>query len=1620
MVSKKENQTGLHPENPDQFLLSQERSETIEKGQSRPEQDTDPVLKYTQGLSRLLPQLLDTLVAFRDLKAQPFQNADQVEESSGPEQDSSLLKLNLEKSRQALDVQKNHFNEKAQVVLASLDQIKKHNCTTVEQTQEALRLIDGAIGQEKLLHIAYDEVARGLALIISQEHQLGDTILRENGFSSIEELENQIAQSAARHQSISKNHPSWRYFSKKRELEKARQEAWRLKKLKDTVSRMDATYSDYLESQAWQEFYKLEETRREIIKTIQEIFVKTRVELNNQLDNTEARIQERKEHLSITQEEQEQIAEEIINLVILPEIEKKQEGTLPQTELVTAEAIDLCRRSILYQLDRLASGDRVDPSQFCENHLEEIIRIMESSFEVGYTTEFFVQLDWASEVMAVHDLVHNTSEYTHLREFRKLNEYFDSLNHIADLPHFSSRRDNPVVSLVKKIDLLSSPIFTQIFEDRGTSTPSFPITSQILKIEKETISGARKVLEAELYDELVRNETSKEDSQTTANKLINLKNSSYAHFVILALSQLNHLQSLRSYCESFSEQELAQFEKLPGLRELIEMQKRINLSEIRETYVENSQYAEDNLEKLASYIIEHGDLAEGVFAFKHSVRKNPQITERNLHTLIVKAGQRQNLAKAWLFGKMVSRSLERSSGEIEDVLLKDLDLVLKSPAIGSYGIISKVFLRACENGQILSQDQTEKIGEELRFDSEKVSAIFHAINRTKTSGFLGKTALSEGEADTWLQLGLKIAEIGEDESLEFIQFFCQSKEYGQTLSVDDLPDIIPLLEIKDKIFDASNIGLSKLDQVTDKRSWLNNIFVFLQHAGHKQEYDKALFFIANAPSSVDKPDLHQFLINRFDKLKQLPDPEKNIEPYIELFNKISVSPSQEIQRIKDQLLDSLLEADSFEAAVSACNDIISIFEKNNLPLAGKIFLVFEAIFARTPANFRHKIEGSFSPILKENAYAISNKAVIWGDLIRIHLLSGNRSLKNYLEILRDGQEIFDKAEKNGFDSLSPDERTQLNFVLNKLEVIYRKSLLGIRSKDNSAQNSTNQGLQERYLSLKHSLRVRSGQTIKSRISEMFLKPLGLNSLEDALSLMKQAKISAHKRNLEVYAQYETLGADSLIKPGDLLKGVPSQYFESTIQNGSVAKEYLGAASNQDSTWLDTDLAMVLPADAELGFKGALSSSLAKDYGDIKFCIKQGGNIAPTEVARTDHSKFELFKTGVVDENRHYGVRTGFPSTEISLIIADVDSTRLENIFYSIAQNGYYIPVVDSLGHIVFTPQKFEEYRKTFDGIDRFEGDPFEFHSISLENLNAQASTEIRQMAGTLLREKDQERGATQQLSRAIYQTISSVLASHGVELKSSFDTGMIGAELMNIGSSGRNTNLPNDFDFDLTLMLDNPDFKLTPEIVAEVRAALGQPEDKGSHQEGDDYFQLRLSGIKSINGVAITEIIGLSDLDSSDQAGIELDLGIKKKSSLIEYGSHQAVEDKLKFIADNYGESAYREAVINILLAKQILKQGHAYKRVEDGGFGGIGTENWILLNHGSLIEAFRSFAKAASDGAGKIIDFQQFKSRYKIYNPAINLKRGFHDNYILNMTEDGYQKMAETVIGWLNDHNIS
>lgn len=459
-------------------------------------------------------------------------------------------------------------------------------------------------------------------------------------------------------------------------------------------------------------------------------------------------------------------------------------------------------------------------------------------------------------------------------------------------------------------------------------------------------------------------------------------------------------------------------------------------------------------------------------------------------------------------------------------------------------------------------------------------------------------------------------------------------------------------------------------------------------ASFPAQVQECLMFWRDLPYNVRKIVTDQ--VSDFPNVS--PDVLARYQKIGEMVNVIQNSSSKEVKKLQPEIIQQLWQVDNPEIYLSR---IIDVFEKNNMPLVGKVFKVFEILHPPKELEAKLHNKPNLSPVLL-SADNDQRYGIIYRDLLKVAIESNNPSLRNFLSAMQEGYQVIEEIEQNGVEILDLPEHagkreSALRF-LNRLNTISSASFYG---RKNDVFLNPGRELEDRLLQIKESLSLKRNQRLMHRVSALFLRPLGYSSIQQVLDHMDKVKADANERNL---ALVENSEGGITLEAGDLLKGVKVDYLDNILLNGSVAKEYLGASADSDMTPFDTDTSMVLPEDTILGFDGAIAHSVAGSYGGLLLIIKDRGQFQKPNhgaPASYEKDKYELFSSEVHGA-RHYGIRTGVPSTEFDAMVA-LDSLAqnqevMQRIYFTIAQNGVYIPVVDKQGKVIFTPEMFDEYR----------------------------------------------------------------------------------------------------------------------------------------------------------------------------------------------------------------------------------------------------------------------------------------------------------------------------------------
>lgn len=714
---------------------------------------------------------------------------------------------------------------------------------------------------------------------------------------------------------------------------------------------------------------------------------------------------------------------------------------------------------------------------------------------------------------------------------------------------------------------------------------------------------------------------------------------------------------------------------------------------------------------------------------------------------------------------------------------------------------------------------------------------------------------------------------------------------------------------------------------------------------------------------------------------------KKIKFVTEVLSRLLSSNSSEIFTFRKELAVQILKSKN---PLESLNKIEDVFIKNNIPTVGKIYSCFEILH---PDFEGFDFGGSMmSPVLNKSS-TTSKKIIVFSDLIKSSFGSNNKSINAYLRNIELGSNLYERIKKGEiqFDSLKEDEIKELTIFCNHLTTLYNNTMKA--KKENKTFTSTGYVLTDILeLSKKLSPDGTLDYNLADRVIRMFCGFTGIDTLEQAKEYIKLKVKTADSRNRDAAK------SDMKLEQGDFIKGIGGiKYLRNILQNGSVSKEYLGSSASSDATPLDTDISMIMSSNGTISEK--MNATAASSYGPIWFVLKNDDRFITTRTdsetieAKRDMSKMEAFYTGFLGKG-HYGIRTGFASSEINYIVMENYDPR---VGLEIAINGFYIPVVNKEGKIIFTPKDYDELRAKMSGLTYFGEDNYTFS----ENL---ITEETKYLAEQIERSNYEVQVKREKINSIIKKSLEEL----GLHLKTNIDGDLTEGyvELIDTGSTGRGTNKHGDGDFDFMMRLDkniisNPS-KLT-ELKQTILRNLGS--DKSSSVNGNGDF--RLKNVK---------------IDSDTM--VDIDITFTEKTDKVSYSTDMALQDRLATIK-KIDKEKYKYVVANILLAKQVLKKAEAYKpnrgEVPQGGLGGVGIENWILQNGGSFIDAAKSFV-ASADGKS----FSEFQSTYHIWDFGDNHlaeRRGHysHDNFVANnMSEAGYQKMVKTLKEYLNNIEIS
>lgn len=774
--------------------------------------------------------------------------------------------------------------------------------------------------------------------------------------------------------------------------------------------------------------------------------------------------------------------------------------------------------------------------------------------------------------------------------------------------------------------------------------------------------------------------------------------------------------------------------------------------------------------------------------------------------------------------------------------------------------------------------------------------------------------------------------------------------------------------------------------------------------------------------------------------------ESKVDDLIKIVFRVEYSNAIEISEFEEQIVGAVLET---ENPFETLDKIESVFLKENVPYFSKIYLCFQYLYPKFEKKnsdgndiFDFREDSRISPDL---LYASPNSVrmklykrrfnddkkvrfkLVFNDLLRLAINSDNKSLRKYLDTLRDGNDCLLKLVNSDFNIkvLNEEEVKKLNYFVDDLTVVYEMV---------TNESLNNKDLVDKCKTLLVYFKPTERYSLADRVVRSIAYYANIDSLDQIYEMIEDKKKKCAKENEELGLKLERSKFE--LKDGDLLRCIGNfSILGSSLENGNVCKELLGSLigkSDSDTTPLDVDLTLV---EAKENMYASIDGTpTGWGFGNLFVVLKddytvtrdKDGNILESEY---DPMKMEVFGTKTKRGGKslvHWGGRSGFDRTNIKCFIYKKDLVissekpynsdgsvnyesgtcydDLPSIKFEIARNGLYIPIVDLSGNLIFTVEEYKEIRKKMMGLSYYGCDKYE---LNKDDLYFEGIDElVKNISDDAVRVANVREAICNRIKEILMDPqydlgIDKILSNYEGDLRDGI------CELFETGSTSRFSCVPGDSDFDFILKIDK-------------RLMI----DPGKIKSMINMFLKELNPEETIptkfnrfRGTGIT--IG-------DYKDLDIDISLDQRRNDSVYSSEVCLNDRYESIKKQYPD-CYELVLANIIKAKQLLKEASKEEpgiyKSQVGGLGGIGVENWILQNGGSLKRAAEDFVRHAYDEKGNLIDFNIFKTKYFVFDFGRNHEprekdKGIYypyDNYIAdNMNSNTYKKMAEVLKKYL------
>lgn len=204
------------------------------------------------------------------------------------------------------------------------------------------------------------------------------------------------------------------------------------------------------------------------------------------------------------------------------------------------------------------------------------------------------------------------------------------------------------------------------------------------------------------------------------------------------------------------------------------------------------------------------------------------------------------------------------------------------------------------------------------------------------------------------------------------------------------------------------------EELSDAIEKINNL--------HRNHHHEVLISVAE-----------NFKYNRELQKQDFEEILESIKKSIVLFERLLNSPSTEVKKLAKNIFEEIIK---LENPVEFIEKIEKIFLENRLPKAGYLFRIFHELY--DDEKIAYEINKSTSPYL-QRLYQGKNTdflhATFFKDLLKTHIYSGERSIKNFLIEMTESKKILEKYENQ--ENLSEEEIGKLHDISLTLASLYQ-------------------------------------------------------------------------------------------------------------------------------------------------------------------------------------------------------------------------------------------------------------------------------------------------------------------------------------------------------------------------------------------------------------------------------------------------------------------------------------------------------------------------------------------------------------------------------------------------------